>query len=226
MQSPVAYQFHFALRNISPRIWRRIELLAGHSLADLQRVIQISFGWSDEYQHRFCIRHHHLGVSRPGGLLLFGNPAEMTLAQFAFRENERFTYEYNLYDGWLLDVRFEGEHDVKTKNGYPRCIAGARLAPAEDSGGAEKFMERAVPESAPARQARHQVRQLRELANLLNDSAHDDVTLRTRTRAILNTRPKPDFDRRALNDVLGASFARPRRQPKEAVHGDSHPNDR
>ena len=220
MNSPVVYQFHFALRNISPRVWRRIELSANHSLADLQRAIQISFGWSDEYQHRFCIRHHYLGASRPGGLLLCGNPAAMTLSQFAFRVNERFTYEYNFYDGWVIDVCFEGEHDVKTKSAYPRCIAGARRAPAEDSGGAERFMERDVPESASIRQAPHQVWQLRELAKLLNDHALEDVTVRTRTRAILNTRPKPEFDRRALNDVFGSIFAHPR-QTKEAVHGNS-----
>jgi len=220
MIPPVAYQFHFALRNISPKIWRRVELSPCHSLADLQRVIHISFGWSDEYQHRFCIRHHHLGMSRPGGLLLFGNPRNMTLAQFAFRENERFIYEYNFYDGWIIDVRFEGEHAVKTKSRYPRCIAGARRAPDEDSGGAEKFMERAVPESARTRQARHQVRQLPELANLLKDPALDDLTLRTRTCAILNIRPKPDFDRRALNELLGAVVGCPR-QTKEAVHGNS-----
>jgi hypothetical protein len=208
------------LRNISPKIWRRVELSECHSLADLQRVIHISFGWSDEYQHGLCIRHHHLGMSRPGGLLLFGNPRNMTLAQFAFRENERFIYEYNFYDGWIIDVRFEGEHAIKTKSRYPRCIAGARRAPAEDGGGAERFMECDVPESAPARQARHQVRLLRELANLLNDPALDDVTVRSLTRAILNTRPKPDFDRRALNDMLGAIFADPR-QTQEAVHGDS-----
>jgi hypothetical protein len=220
MESPIAYQFHVALRGISPRIWRRIELSAFHSLADLQRVIQISFGWSDEYQRRFCIRHHHLGASRPGGLLFFGNPEELTLRQFAFRKNERFTYEYNFFDGWVIDVRFEGEHDIKTESGFPRCIAGARLAPAEDSGGAEKFMECNVPESAPARRARHQVRQLRELANLLNDPALNDVTVRIRTRAILQTRPKPDFDRRALNDLLGAVVGCPR-HTKEAVHGDT-----
>jgi hypothetical protein len=70
--------------------WRRVELTAGSSLADVQRVIQISLGWSDDYQHRFCIRNHYLGASRPGGLLLFGDPEAMTLSQFAFRLHERF----------------------------------------------------------------------------------------------------------------------------------------
>jgi hypothetical protein len=142
-------------------------LSASQSLSDLQRVIQFSFGWSDEFQHRFCIRHHHLGVSRPGGLWFFGNPEEMILAQFAFQRNERFTYEYNFFDGWVLDVRFEGEHALDTKSGCPRGIAGARRAPAEDSGGAETFMDRQVPESASARQAWNQERKLRDIANPL-----------------------------------------------------------
>src|SRR5277367_5869263 len=74
MEAAVVYRFHIALRRASPKIWRRMELTAGSSLADLQRLIQISIGWSDEYQHRFCIRNHHLGASRPGGLLFFGDP--------------------------------------------------------------------------------------------------------------------------------------------------------
>jgi hypothetical protein len=84
MEAAVVYRFHIALRVVSPKIWRRVELTAGSSLADLQRVIQISLGWSDEYQHRFCIRNHYLGASRPGGLLFFGDPEAMTLSQFGF----------------------------------------------------------------------------------------------------------------------------------------------
>ena len=64
MEATVVYRFHIALRDVSPKVWRRVELTAGSSLADLQCVIQISLGWSDEYQHRFCIRNHYLGTSR------------------------------------------------------------------------------------------------------------------------------------------------------------------
>jgi hypothetical protein len=225
MEAAVVYRFHIALRRVSPKIWRRIELTGGSSLADLQRVIQISLGWSDEYQHRFCIRNHYLGASRPGGLLFFGNPEAMTLSQFAFRLHERFTYEYNFFDAWLLDIRFEGEGAFDPKRRYPRCVAGARRAPVEDSGGAEIFMERHIPEMPGVRKVWHAQRQLRDIAKLLGDRALDDVAFRTRSRAILGRRLKPEFDRRAVNDALDTAFGRSPRQPQELDHGDSYPTD-
>jgi hypothetical protein len=83
MEATVVYRSHIALRDVSPRVWRRVALTAGSSLANLRRVIQISLGWTDEYQH--------LGASRPGGLLFFGHREAMSLPQFAFRLHERFT---------------------------------------------------------------------------------------------------------------------------------------
>jgi hypothetical protein len=87
MEAAVVYRLHIALRGVSPKVWRRLELTVGTSLSDLQHVIQISLGWSDEYQHRFCIRNHFIGASRPGGLLLFGDSEEMALSRFALRLN-------------------------------------------------------------------------------------------------------------------------------------------
>ena len=125
MEAELVYRFHIVLRGVNPKIWRRVELTTGSSLADLQRVIQISLGWSDEYQHRFCIRNHYLGASRPGGLLFFGNPEEMILSKFAFRRHERFTYEYNFFDAWLF-----GDHP---EVGGVQCtrvrLANGRSAP-------------------------------------------------------------------------------------------------
>jgi hypothetical protein len=224
MEATAVYRFHIALRDVSPKVWRRVELTADSSLADLQRVIQISLGWSDEYQHRFCIRNHHLGASRPGGLLFFGDPESMTLSQFAFRRYERFTYEYNFFDAWLLDIRFEGEGAFEPERRYPRCVAGARRAPVEDSGGAEIFMERQIPETPAGRKKRHAERKLRDMAKLLEDPTLDDVAFRARSRAILGRRLKPEFDRHAVNDAFDAAFGRRCRQPKELGHGDSYPS--
>jgi Plasmid pRiA4b ORF-3-like protein len=52
MEAEFVYRFHIALRGVSPKIWRRVELTAGSSLADVQCVIQISLGWSDEIPPR------------------------------------------------------------------------------------------------------------------------------------------------------------------------------
>jgi Plasmid pRiA4b ORF-3-like protein len=142
--------------------------------------------------------------------LFFGDPEAITLSQFAFRLHERFTYEYNFFDAWLLDFRFEGERAFDPKRRYPRCVTGARRAPPEDSGGAEIFMDCHVPEMPGARKARHVDRKLRDIAVLLQDPALDDVAFRARSRTILDRRLKPDFDRRAVNDVLDAAFRTPR----------------
>ena len=50
----------------------------------------------------------------------------MTLSQFGLLLHERFTYEYNFLDAWLLDIRFEGEHPFRRECHYPRCVAGSR----------------------------------------------------------------------------------------------------
>ena len=76
MDAPPIYRFRVALQHVSPKIWRRIEVPADRSLADVQSVIQIVMGWSDEYLHRFRIRNHFLGTVRAGGLLMFGDPME------------------------------------------------------------------------------------------------------------------------------------------------------
>jgi hypothetical protein len=104
----------------------------------------------------------------------------MPLSQFAFRLHERFTCEYNFFDAWLLDVRFERERAVDPKRRYPRCVAGARRAPPEDGGGAEMFMDCRVPQMPGARKARHVEWQLRDIADLLRDPALDDASFRTR----------------------------------------------
>jgi hypothetical protein len=105
----------------------------------------------------------------------------------------------------LASIRFNG-HDVRgpcalfghrfrrlrqsggacdPKHRYPRCVAGARQAPVEDSGGAESFMDRHIPETTAARKRRHAERKLRDVAKLLEDPALDDVAFRARSRAIL-----------------------------------------
>ena len=99
--------FDLWIRQISPMIWRRLLVRSESTLAQLHDIIQIAFGWSDSHLHRFRIHGRDYGVSRPGGPGFSQDARQVRLADFQFRRNERFLYEYDFGDSWQHEVRIE-----------------------------------------------------------------------------------------------------------------------
>src|SRR5204863_363300 len=64
---PEIYLLHVWIRHISPMIWRLL-VRSDSTLAALHDAIQIAFGWTDSYLHRFRIHGRDSGVGRVGGL--------------------------------------------------------------------------------------------------------------------------------------------------------------
>jgi hypothetical protein len=58
------------------------------------------------------------------------------------RAGSSFGYVYDFGDNWVLEVEVEDVLPFSARTHYPKCIAGARPAPEEDSGGAWKYMEK------------------------------------------------------------------------------------
>jgi hypothetical protein len=83
-----------------------------------------------------------LGVGRVGGLAFSRDARQVRLADFLFRPNERFLYEYDLRDSWRHEVRVERQLAVEPKRTYPVCVGGRRAAPPEDCGGPWAFLRR------------------------------------------------------------------------------------
>jgi len=135
------FQLHVMLKEINPPIWRRILMRSDSSIADLHYIIQVAFNWSDFHLHHFLIRGKEYGISREGGTSFMTNAKKVYLADFHFRPNERFLYEYDFGDLWQHQVRFECTQPVHTKRAYPVCIGGSRAAPPEDCGGPWAYME-------------------------------------------------------------------------------------
>jgi hypothetical protein len=52
---PDIYQLRIVLRDISPLIWRRLLVRSDTTLAQLHRMLQTSFEWSNEHLYRFHI---------------------------------------------------------------------------------------------------------------------------------------------------------------------------
>src|SRR5512143_2594368 len=104
---PPIYQVHLWIRQISPMIWRRILVRRESSLAQLHDIIQIAFGWGDSHLHRFRIHSRDYGIRRPDGPGFAQDASRVRLADFQFRRNERFLYEYDFGDSWQHEVRIE-----------------------------------------------------------------------------------------------------------------------
>ncbi|MGH9825826.1 MAG: plasmid pRiA4b ORF-3 family protein [Blastocatellia bacterium] len=139
---PEAYLIYVWIKDIHPLLWRRFLVRSDSTLADLHQVLQIGFGWSDFHLHRFRIRKKDYAVPR-----LYGTSAHdargVTLADFNFRHNERFIYEYHFGDWWRHQVRIEKRLPVEDKRTYPVCIAGRWAGPVEDCGGARHSLSAA-----------------------------------------------------------------------------------
>jgi hypothetical protein len=102
-------------------------------------------GLSDSHLHRFHIHGKEYGVAHVGGITFTDNPERVRLADLQLRLRERFLYEYDFYDQWEHDVRLEKVLPMGSRQLFPVCTAGQRLAPPEDCGGARAFMEDGDP---------------------------------------------------------------------------------
>lgn len=160
VEKPCVYQFKIVLRDVSPLVWRRLLLRSDQSIADLHYAIQIAMDWSDQHLHCFRIHGRDYGVSHIGGLGFADNANQVSLGSLRFRLRERFLYEYDFYDHWVLEIRLEKALSLSPKRLHPVCVGGAHRSPPEDCGGARAYMERLDPrwrqwwETGPERNSR------------------------------------------------------------------------
>ena len=121
------YSIKVAIHGISPMIWRRFQLSDNTSLADLHHIIQISMGWEDEHLHKFNIYAKEYGIHYDGGAGFMDDPNEVTIKQLEFDVGDKFTYEYNFFEGRLCDIRIEKIEDCDVEISRAKCIGGSQI---------------------------------------------------------------------------------------------------
>ncbi|MDY6786481.1 MAG: plasmid pRiA4b ORF-3 family protein [Cyanobacteriota bacterium] len=134
------YQLKVVLLGISPMIWRRIRVRSDSTIADLHYTIQIAMGWADEHLHQFIIHGVRYGISYMGSAGFGDNAQEVKLAQFSFREREKFIYEYDFCDYWKHQIRVEAIFPDDNPSTYPICTTGKGACPPENCGGTAGFI--------------------------------------------------------------------------------------
>lgn len=139
-------QFRVELQDITPPVWRRIQVPSWYSLWDLHVAIQDAMGWQDRHLHAFRFpgeewKDVQFGIPNESD----GSEEELLqsdiigwyyAADTLFRKTgDTAVYEYDFGDGWLHGIVFEGSVPAEKDASYPRCIDGARACPPEDCGG-------------------------------------------------------------------------------------------
>jgi hypothetical protein len=98
-------------------------------------------GWEDDHLHEFRAYGERFRPPPPDGVVSpFGPPVkderQVRLRDVLTRPQAVLVYEYDFGDAWEHDVVVEQIIPVREGAQYPRCLAGRRAGPPEDSGGA------------------------------------------------------------------------------------------
>jgi hypothetical protein len=121
------------VRDIEPKIWRRLLVPAATKLHRLHRLLQIAFGWQDYHLYEFR--------NKTGDV--FGDPSALddrtvedasrkTVGTVLRGKGFALFYNYDFGDDWEVDLKVE---DVVDEALAAACVDGARAGPLEDCGG-------------------------------------------------------------------------------------------
>ncbi|MBA8903069.1 plasmid pRiA4b ORF-3 family protein [Phyllobacterium sp. P30BS-XVII] len=128
-------QFRIWLKDVSPMIWRRVQVPVNMTLRELHGVFLVAMGWENIHLFQFGLR-----ASRFGSWELSAKSPDVTLDELQLRKGIRFRYEYDLNIPWEHEVRLEARLSPDPRRNYPYCTAGSGNCPPEDCGGPFAFM--------------------------------------------------------------------------------------
>jgi hypothetical protein len=143
--APDIYQLKVTLLGTSPPIWRRLQVSADVTLAQLHDVLQTAMGWQDGHMHEFSVGQRRFGRPDPQdrlmGLPSVENERTVRLSSLLSRMGSKAVYTYDLGDSWehsiVLEKRLPGDPNAT----YPVCTDGQLACPPEDCGGIPGFYD-------------------------------------------------------------------------------------
>jgi hypothetical protein len=143
MSEPVA-RLLIELEDLTPRIWRRVDVPAAITLSALHDVIQTVMRWEYAHLYEFRVGDRIYGEPLPDmehiGRRIY-KARGVRLNQLIDRGVKDFVYVYDFGDNWQHRVTVEGLRAGDPGIFYPVLVDGARRAPPEDVGGVPGFMD-------------------------------------------------------------------------------------
>jgi len=134
-------QLHIELREIAPKIWRRVLVPETITLQRLHAVIQAAFQWGGGHLHEFEAAGVRYGSSDPDYDPPGSVHSERTRLTKAMTRAGTVDYVYDFGDHWQHRVKLEKTLPPSADQKLPLCVAGANAAPPDDCGGAPGYMD-------------------------------------------------------------------------------------
>jgi hypothetical protein len=138
------HQVRISLKNISPPVWRRIQVPSDITLVRLHHILQIVMPWQDCHLHQFVLPDVTYAIPDPEDDHFDFHPKDERRAKLGKVLPEignGMVYEYDFGDGWAHKIVVEKVQPPQEGVRYPRCISGRRACPPEDCGGPYGYPE-------------------------------------------------------------------------------------
>ncbi len=135
---PIVCQLKVTLQEVSPPVWRRIQVPGSCDLSVLHLILQRVMGWENDHLYEFQFGRDHYGEPDPNHGS-FGawvhDAARTTLSQVLPSSRRQLVYLYDFGDSWEHRIQLEKTVPQTEENANPVCLAGEGVCPPEDCGG-------------------------------------------------------------------------------------------
>ncbi len=141
------YEFRVTLQDVTPPVWRLIQVPEDYTLWDLHVAIQDAMGWNDSHLHVFKITDPKTGDWEEYGIPEGADPwGEACTADWKVNAKKVFKragaaadYEYDFGDSWEHTAVLEKILPREARVKYPRCVDGENACPPDDCGGSPGY---------------------------------------------------------------------------------------
>jgi hypothetical protein len=138
------YQLKITLRDISPPIWRRLQVRSDMRLSRLHEILQLTMGWTDSHLHQFEDDdwiYRLPDLDETGDLGEAEDERRVRLSRVLRYPKDKLFYPYDFGDSWRHDIVLEKVFSPEPDGQYPLCVTGRRACPPEDCGSTWGYAE-------------------------------------------------------------------------------------
>jgi len=134
-------RLRIVLLDVTPTVWRRLEVPVHWTLRQLHAALRCAMGWSNGGGHRFLVN----------GGVPYGNTAEqatardsrwISLADVVALSSKTFRYEFTSGRTWKHEVTVEWLAEIAAGNSGARCLEGEHAWPPDGEGSRSLWVDR------------------------------------------------------------------------------------